>query len=207
VAPFSGEHAALGEALANAAALALEDLAPAGVVVEVVTVDACDAASAAAAAARLRDDPGITAVLGPGCSVSAGELLPVMEEVGVAMVSASATGPGLGELAPGTFHRVVLDDGALSAAGRDVAYVEERVEVQDLFARYEERFGGLPAGLYRPFIAYGYDAAGVLLHALGQVAGGDLDRASLVAAVRATDGYPGVTGTISFDTVGDRRDA
>jgi basic membrane protein A len=58
--------------------------------------------------------------------------------------------------------------------------------------------------------AYAYDATGVLLRAIERVAVMDdtgnlvIGRRRLAEAVRATEGYEGVTGIISFDRKGDR---
>lgn len=75
-------------------------------------------------------------------------------------------------------------------------------------AAYEEAFGVAPDEL-GPFHAQTYDAAKVLLNALESVAEVDgdgnlvIDREALIAAVRATKDYEGLSGVISCDENGD----
>ena len=74
-----------------------------------------------------------------------------------------------------------------------------------LIAEYEERYGEAPTSAY---MAHAYDAATILLRAIGEVvvAEGDylyLERARLREALTATDGFEGVIGTISCDEFGD----
>jgi ABC-type branched-subunit amino acid transport system substrate-binding protein len=108
------------------------------------------------------------------------------------------------------FNRTVLDDQA-DAAGLSLADFVELPEVQDLLDRYEAEVGPLPSGPFRVFVATAYDAARVLLNALAGVAsvGTDgalgLERSVLAAAVRATSGFPGVTGDITLTEGGNRQ--
>ncbi|MBN1945777.1 MAG: branched-chain amino acid ABC transporter substrate-binding protein [Bradymonadales bacterium] len=74
-------------------------------------------------------------------------------------------------------------------------------------AAYLAAFGE-PAGSLDNYCWYGYDAANILFAAIRAVAiesGGSLyiPRAELVARVRATSGYQGITGTITCDATGE----
>ncbi len=67
---------------------------------------------------------------------------------------------------------------------------------------------GQPAGKLSPFSWTGYDSVAVLIKAIESVSvlsGGKLyvPRAALVAAVRATKGYQGLSGTITCDSTGE----
>jgi branched-chain amino acid transport system substrate-binding protein len=68
---------------------------------------------------------------------------------------------------------------------------------------------GTEAGTLSGYTWHGYDAAAILITAIKKLAvvGGDgtlyIDRAALVAEVRATTDFPGITATISCDEVGE----
>lgn len=68
---------------------------------------------------------------------------------------------------------------------------------------YEAKFGEAP----QPFAAQAYDSTGIVIHAI-EIAvarsGGNVPSRALVASIiRATRDYKGITGTYSFDAVGD----
>jgi branched-chain amino acid transport system substrate-binding protein len=68
-------------------------------------------------------------------------------------------------------------------------------------ADYEAKFGAPP----EPFAAQAYDAMGVCLTAIanaGEAAGGTPTRTQVAEAIRALT-YEGITGTLSFDDIGD----
>lgn len=79
-------------------------------------------------------------------------------------------------------------------------------------AAYEARWG-IATGQLSPYSWYGYDAASVLIAAVKQVAvaadDGNLyvPREALVAAMRGTSGYEGITSTITCDATGECSDA
>lgn len=67
---------------------------------------------------------------------------------------------------------------------------------------YQTKYGEDP----QPFAAQAYDSTGIVLAAIAQAAeeaGGVPTREAVVAAVRATDAYDGITGTYTFDGNGD----
>ena len=69
-------------------------------------------------------------------------------------------------------------------------------------ADYNEMFGEDP----QPFAAQAYDSTVIILNgiaAAAQEAGGLPTRAAVAAAVRATENYEGITGTVTFDDNGD----
>jgi branched-chain amino acid transport system substrate-binding protein len=67
----------------------------------------------------------------------------------------------------------------------------------EFYAAYKKRFNAEPEG----YAAYGYEAAKVLLDAIGRA--GKKDRAAILAAVAATKDFDGALGTWSFDENGD----
>lgn len=70
--------------------------------------------------------------------------------------------------------------------------------VQDFIAKYKAKYGSTPDGL----AALGYDAAMLLFEAMQRTESMEGD--ALAAAIAGTDGFEGVTGTISID---DQRNA
>lgn len=87
-----------------------------------------------------------------------------------------------------------------SAAGPASAYPGTAQFVED----YTAKFGDAPT----PYASESYDAAGIILQGIltaAEAAGGEIPtRAAVAEAVRATEGYAGLTGEIGFDAVGDR---
>ncbi len=69
-------------------------------------------------------------------------------------------------------------------------------EARDFVARYEARYGEIGS-----FSAYGYDAANVVIDALRRA--GKKDREAVLAELKKTKDYPGILGTINFDSKGD----
>lgn len=95
-----------------------------------------------------------------------------------------------GEAGVGTYYT--------SVAGPASIYPNAAQFIED----YVERFGEDP----QPFAAQAYDATAIVLAAIAaaaEEAGGMPTRAAVAAAVRATEGYEGLTGTITFDDNGD----
>jgi ABC-type branched-subunit amino acid transport system substrate-binding protein len=67
---------------------------------------------------------------------------------------------------------------------------------------YTAKFGEPP----QPFAAQAYDSAGIALHAIEMAAAYANDvptRSAVAALVRATSGYEGITGMVTFDAFGD----
>lgn len=77
---------------------------------------------------------------------------------------------------------------------------------QELLQKYEEEFGEEPIGAFH---GHSYDAANILMDAIGEVAVEQPDGTVVVGkqavrdAVQATSGYQGVTGTLTCDEFGD----
>ena len=85
----------------------------------------------------------------------------------------------------------------------------EGSEYQDFVARYEETYGEAPIAAFH---AHAYDAANILFDSIEQVAQEQPDgtvvigRGALLDTVGATEGFQGLTGTLSCDEFGDCAD-
>ncbi|GMA28170.1 ABC transporter substrate-binding protein [Arenivirga flava] len=133
--PTSGEAAVLGPAMVAAAELAARDVDEAGGVggapIELVHRDSGDAAGdqLETAFGEFVED-GVDVVIGPASSVLVERVLPLAVEAGVAVITPSATAPGLGALD---------DDGLLArtvpSAGLQGSALAKRLLVEDDDAR------------------------------------------------------------------------
>ena len=173
--------------------------------------DRCGAGEGASTASALVSDPEIVAVIGPICSASAIEALPIYEIAKIAVISGSATQPDLVLFGPAVFNRVILNDDQMQDIGFVLAVDSEAMPSVHAFHSEFHAWGGAPliegANSYLP---YQYDAVGVLLSALERTAevqdDGSLlvDRDLLLGNLREMDNYPGITGPISITSTGDR---
>jgi branched-chain amino acid transport system substrate-binding protein len=78
------------------------------------------------------------------------------------------------------------------------SHEEERPEVREFVERYQDEYGSVPDGL----AALGYDAAMILFDAMERA--DSLEGEDIAAALADTEGFAGVTGSISID---DNRNA
>jgi branched-chain amino acid transport system substrate-binding protein len=123
---------------------------------------------------------------------------------------------GLGDVTffsdDGVQAQAFIDGAGDAAEGAYASFAETppgNVEANDAFdALYEELYGVAPDE-QGPFHAHSYDATTMLINAIAEVAvvndNGDLeiDREALVAAVRGTTDYEGLTGTLSCNENGE----
>lgn len=94
------------------------------------------------------DDPQILAVVGPGFSGETKAAMPIFEEAGLSVVTASATNPTLSEQGWTTFHRVVGNDaaqGPAAAAFLALTLGVQRVAIIDDGGLYGKTLGDLVA--------------------------------------------------------------
>jgi ABC-type branched-subunit amino acid transport system substrate-binding protein/Tol biopolymer transport system component len=211
VADFSGAVSWLGPAEENAVQMAIEDQGPVkGFPVSVTIADGgCQSEMGTAAAQAMISDPLIAGVIGHTCSSSCGPGAAVYEGAHLVMISPSCTGPDLSGPGYQIFNRVAIREDQ-GGDERNMQPVNTGV-YQDFARRYQERYGqSLDSEELAVYAAYAYDATGILLRAIEQVAIVDpsgslvIGRQALANAVRATPGHQGVTGLISFDERGDR---
>jgi branched-chain amino acid transport system substrate-binding protein len=110
----------------------------------------------------------------------------------------------------GTFGQDFLDrTGANGEGAYSTSLIPPASEAKTVYdAAYLAAYGQ-PAGKLSPYTWTAYDAAAVLIKAIESVAvlGNDgnlyIPRSALVAAVRATSNYQGLSGTISCDSTGE----
>jgi len=141
-------------------------------------------------------------VIGPLCSISTQGAASIFEANGIVMISHSNTGPGLPNLGPNIFNRMVLEDPFYESW--DPA-VSSSASVQSWEAEFFDLYGRQPEELAK----YAYDATTLLLNRIEQVSelnSGNLeiDRAKLATAVRNTFDFTGVTGQITLEFNGNR---
>jgi ABC-type branched-subunit amino acid transport system substrate-binding protein len=211
VADFSGAIGWIGPMQENVFQMAIEDQGPIkGFPVSFMIADGgCNHEMGAAAAQAMISDPLIVGVIGHTCSSSCAPGAPVYEGAHLVMISPSCTSPELSGQGYQVFNRVMVRDDQ-GGDERNLQPVNTDT-YQDFARRYQSRYGqSLLDKEWGVIVAYAYDAAGILLQAIKQVAVVDeagnliIGRQSLANAVRATPGYQGVTGVISFDSQGDR---
>src|SRR5690554_6652491 len=112
----------------------------------------------------------------------------------------------------GVYADVFIAGAGAAAEGVYVSFVEEAeasVEANEEFNEtYREVFGDYPEQ-QGPFHAHSYDSAWIVFNALNEVAEVDddgnlvVDREALIEAIRGTEEYEGLTGTLSCDEMGD----
>lgn len=213
VGPETGVTSALFTPLQQAGQKAIEDHGLVnGFGVNLVPFnDDCGEARGLAAAQQVVADERIVAVLGPVCSASVRGVLPLLEDHNVVMVSGSATAAGLSVYGPSVFHRTLLDDDQVAALGYpSQIYIQDLPAVQAWLSDFAAWGGMLLEEGLNHYSPYQYDAMRILLRALDEssqiLPDGSLviDREALRAAVRGTANYAGVTGSITFESDGDR---
>lgn len=90
-----------------------------------------------------------------------------------------------------------IADGQVICAEAGGVEGDQKVGLEDFKTRYKARFG-TEVQIYAPYV---YDAVGVMAAAM--VKAGSADPKVYLPVLAATEGYPGVTGTIAFDEKGD----
>lgn len=120
-----------------------------------------------------------------------------------AMIRAARAGdiavPVLGGDALGTSSFVNLGGSAVEGTVIATAFhpADEREEVQEFSLAFRQRYGALPD----VSAALGYDAVKLLVHGIARA--GSIDPDTVADALRATEGWRGVTGPISFSDNGN----
>lgn len=157
--------------------------------------------------------PEIVAVIGPLCSPATLAALPYFEQAHMVMVSYGATRHDLAAYGRTVFNRVILNNQQISTLGyENEMYFFMQPDVQQWVSEFTA-WADIPIQEMSPdawpFYPLAYDATGVLLTAIDQVAqiapDGSLviGRQALAEAVRATEDYPGVTEVITIKNNGD----
>jgi formylglycine-generating enzyme required for sulfatase activity/ABC-type branched-subunit amino acid transport system substrate-binding protein len=218
VGPLSGDSAEWGTAMRMAFEMALAKASSIhGFDLEAVIMDGgCDESIGKQTASELVSDPSIVGVIGHGCSMScrSGNLL--YDEAHLVTISPSCSEPDLTGYGWETFNRVAPRNDSIGWE-TDLANVASTGTYQQFADDFQEHYGQpIPEVLWEGgsnlavFAAHTYDAAGILIQSIEQVAVVDASgnlvtgRQVLARAVRLTSGYEGATGVVSFDENGDR---
>jgi branched-chain amino acid transport system substrate-binding protein len=90
-----------------------------------------------------------------------------------------------------------MADGQVVCAEAGGVEGEEKVGMDAFRAKFKEKYNA-DVQVYAPYV---YDALNVMVAAM--IKADSADPAKYLPALKATDGYKGVTGTISFDDKGD----
>jgi branched-chain amino acid transport system substrate-binding protein len=123
-APMTGDNAAFGTDISQAAALALRDAGEVeGFSFELVAEDDGGTPEGGAAVAnRLASDETVVAVAGHIFSGATAAAIPIYEEAGIPMMSPSATNPDLTAQGSRVFNRLVFTDAAQGQFAADYLY-------------------------------------------------------------------------------------
>ena len=130
----------------------------------------------------------------------------VFDRARVVFISPSATADHLSQAGLDIFNRTAFPERILPSSESLAADLGDPA-YQDFVAAFEASYG---RPCCEPYAAEAYDAAAILLTAIEQVAVFDeagslvIPRQMLATVVRETRGFPGVSGEIRFDAVGDR---
>lgn len=142
VGPLTGPNVNLGMNIRDGVKVAVEEENEMGVGPRIAYKEfdtAGDAAQASRIQASLIGDQSVVGIVGPSFSGETKELIPALQQAGLAMVTPSATHKDLATVVPdaAAFHRVIADD-AFQASGiaaylvkerpRSVAYVHDNSE-------------------------------------------------------------------------------
>lgn len=133
-----------------------------------------------------------------GSDVVAGALLRQFKQAGLEARLLGGPGMCTGELPK--LATGAMTDGHVVCAQAGGVQGTSRKAMDDFLVAYRKRFEA-DAQMHAP---YAYDAVYVLVAAMVQA--GSADPARFLPVLARTEGYKGVTGTISFDTKGDLRD-
>lgn len=192
----------------RAARLAINEFGPvAGFPVTFSLEDSgCSAEGGTHAANSLVSMTDVVGIVGPTCSTELMAGMTIFDQARIVFISPSSTRDGVNAVGLPTFNRVAYQDSVNPfGSGRSA---DENTSAYQAFAK---RFSGaFSRPCCQPFAAEAYDATVILLSSIAEVAvldsAGDIiiPRELLAEKVRATHGFLGVTGTITFDDHGDR---
>jgi branched-chain amino acid transport system substrate-binding protein len=130
-----------------------------------------------------------------GMDSVAGPMLRQMKQLGIE--AKFMGGDGLCTAALPSLSAGAMGDGQVVCAEAGGVEGEQKKGMDDFRAAFKKKFA-VDVQLYAPYV---YDAVNVMVAAM--VKAGSADPAKYLPTLAKTDGYKGVTGTISFDAKGD----
>jgi branched-chain amino acid transport system substrate-binding protein len=130
-----------------------------------------------------------------GMDAVAGPMIRQMKQLGINAKFVGGDGICTGELPK--LAAGAMADGQVVCAEAGGVEGEEKVGMDAFRAKFKEKYNA-DVQVYAPYV---YDALNVMVAAM--IKADSADPAKYLPALKATDGYKGVTGTISFDDKGD----
>ena len=130
-----------------------------------------------------------------GMDSVAGPMLRQMKQLGIAATFMG--GDGLCTAALPSLSAGAMADGQVVCAEAGGVVGEQKRAMDDFRVAFKKKFN-VAVQLYAPYV---YDSVNVMVAAM--VKAGSADPAKYLPVLAKTDGYKGVTGTISFDDKGD----
>jgi branched-chain amino acid transport system substrate-binding protein len=130
-----------------------------------------------------------------GMDAVAGPMIRQMKQLGIDAKFMGGGGIGSGELPK--LAAGAMGDGQVVCAEAGGVEGTQKVGMEKFREDYKKKFG-TDVQIYSPYV---YDAVNVMVAAM--VKAGSADPAKYLPVLAKTDGYKGVTGTISFDEKGD----
>ncbi|MDP3823506.1 MAG: branched-chain amino acid ABC transporter substrate-binding protein [Burkholderiales bacterium] len=130
-----------------------------------------------------------------GMDAVAGPMIRQMKQLGINAKFVGGDGICSGELPK--LAAGAMADGQVVCAEAGGVEGTQKAGMDDFYKRYKAKFG-IDVQVYSPYV---YDALNVMVAAM--VKAGSADPKVYLPVLAKTDGYKGVTGTISFDDKGD----
>ena len=130
-----------------------------------------------------------------GMDSVAGPMLRQMKQLGI--TATFMGGDGLCTAALPSLSAGAMGDGQVVCAEAGGVVGEQKQAMDDFRVAFKKKFN-VAVQLYAPYV---YDSVNVMVAAM--VKAGSADPAKYLPVLAKTDGYKGVTGTISFDAKGD----
>jgi branched-chain amino acid transport system substrate-binding protein len=130
-----------------------------------------------------------------GMDAVAGPMIRQMKQLGIS--SKFMGGDGICSSALPGLAAGAMADGQVVCAEAGGVEGSQKAGMDKFYADYKKKFG-TDVQVYAPYV---YDAVNVMVAAM--VKAGSADPAKYLPVLAKTDGYKGVTGTISFDNKGD----
>jgi branched-chain amino acid transport system substrate-binding protein len=130
-----------------------------------------------------------------GMDAVAGPMIRQMKQLGIEAKFMGGDGLCTGELPK--LSAGAMADGQVVCAEAGGVEGEQKKGMEDFKVAFKKKFG-VEVQIYAPYV---YDAVNLMVASM--VKAGSSDPAKYLPVLAATDGFKGVTGTISFDSKGD----
>jgi branched-chain amino acid transport system substrate-binding protein len=181
-APMTGDYAAFGIDISQGAQIALDDFGDLeGWAFELVVEDDQGAPEGGAAVAnKLAADAGVVAIVGHVFSGATAAAIPIYDEIGIPMMSPSATNPDLTAMGTAVFNRNAFTDIAQASAAAD--YMYNNLSVMTLAVMHDG--GDYGQGLAQ-MVSDNFESLGGEIVAFEAITPGEADYSAPLSAVAA----------------------